>query len=500
MKKFIAIFIALVFCIVPCSSLVLSAAQPSTGSDVLDDTRYSAIGFGTVFDIIEFASDLIEGEIDYNDIGILPYEDIIEKFASEVAKNAYTDTFDLNRYAIESTQGYQIKDIYAMMAKRKIVYPVGGYEETQYLYVYQNLNAGASPQQFGDYTIAPNTLFMLRQTNFSGVLAYSIPLAENNINLSFGNSSKPLGIVLPANQNFKMYTESGTESFVLPQGVTVFVQNNSINSIVNDHLQAVYDYDISHNRNYYEDFLPDGYMDGLEALMGVGITYSYSDWTTDWSGYGGDGTNQNPWYVTGFFSNTDVGTGSPSYYSTNININPALPPGYILSPDNPLHSGKVINNETINNYNDYGVTMVNGSLEIDPDILAAALGALIDPDFGAAVQGVYSAQPEIGLDFNTPLDLNLPDLVDDYLQSITVYPPSDGWEPPSYPAVNTSTYIPASVPSYETYALQTIPDEYIEGTGDWFFFGYDLLDSLGLLVFVIPLVILGLFWRFTGGD
>ena len=74
------------------------------------------------------------------------------------------------------------------------------------------------------------------------------------------------------------------------------------------------------------------------------------------------------------------------------------------------------------------------------------------------------------------------------------------WDPPKYPALNTSVYIPANVPTYQTYAAQTIPASYIEGTGDWFYFGYGLFDDLGLTVFVIPLVILGLFWRFTGGD
>lgn len=457
-----------------------SAADDDTPQDVLDNTRYSAIGFGFVSDIINFIDGVVSGELSD---GVLGNPDsLIGKFASTVANDAYND---LHQYAIDSTTGYQIKDIYAMMAKRKIVYPVNGYEETQYLYVYQNLNVGASPQQFGNYTIAPNTLFMVRQTNFSGVLAYSIPLSENSIDLSFGNSSRPLGIVLPANQNFKMYTESGIETFVLPQGVTVFVENNTINSIVNDHLQAVYDYDIAHNRNYYEDYLPDGYMDGLEALMGVGITYNYSDWTTDWTGYGGDGTNQNPWYVTGFFSNNDRGTGSPSYYSTNFNINPALPPAYIMSPDNPLYSGKVINNETINNYNDYGMTIVDGTLEIDPDILAGALGGLIDPDFNGALGGVFGGQPSIGLDFNNPLDFNYPDLIDDYLQSLVVYPPSE------YPMVEPLTTADIVIRPVFPVSTEALPS-YLPSTAANIYSVADRFLSPELLPLYLALALFGL--------
>ena len=151
-----------------------------------------------------------------------------------------------------------------------------------------------------------------------------------------------------------------------------------------------------------------------------------------------------------------------------------------------------------NNYSDYGFDYdsLNGTLDLDPTVLAGALAGALIPEFEGVFDLVYGAQPGIGLDFNATNNIL------DYLDLIEENQGGDlsVWEPPSYPAVNTSTYIPASVPNYETYALQTIPDEYIEGTGDWFFFGYDLIDSLGLLVFVIPLVILGLFWRFTGGD
>lgn len=497
MKKLIALFFAMLFCVVPCSCLILHADSPATGSDVLDDTRYSSIGFTEISDIISFIDGVSGGEL--SDASVLGQPGkLIDKFASQVFTNAMKSLQG-------KESGYVVKDVYSCICKRQVVYPINDYKELQYLYVYINKNADAQLQQFGNYTVAPNTLFLVRQTNFAGTLVYSVPIAQNNINVSWGNGGDPCRIIIPDNSNFTMYTPEGAETFLIEsarsgESMYVAIVNNDYNTIVDTHLSQVYNYQPNHD--YYYSYMPEGTMNGMEALLGVGYNASLgSEQTTAWPPNNGSPYNTTrPWYMTTFFSNNDTGTGEPSYYSTNNNINPLKPPAYILPQSNPFYSGKTIDNSTINNYNDYGVSISNNSLEIDPDILAAALGALIDPDFGAAVQGVFSAQPEIGLDFNTPLDLNLPDLVDDYLQSITVYPPSDGWEPPSYPAVNTSTYIPASVPSYETYALQTIPDEYIEGTGDWFFFGYDLIDSLGLLVFVIPLVILGLFWRFTGGD
>lgn len=146
-------------------------------------------------------------------------------------------------------------------------------------------------------------------------------------------------------------------------------------------------------------------------------------------------------------------------------------------------------------YIDNGITINNNNqTEIDYDTLQANISAPLELQFKSLFDDIYSFQPDIGLEFNETNNTI------DYPSIVNPLPPSGGWQPPSYPAVNTSVYIPAEVPTYQTYALQTIPDSYISGTGDWFYFAYDLFDGLGLLVFIVPLVILGLFWRFTGGD
>ena len=472
--------------------IIVSAAEPANGDDVLNDTRYSAFGWLPIDDLLEGLIDVANGEIPSNGVFGAP-EKLIDKFASQVAINAFKELQG-------KQEGYTIKDIYSCICKRKIVYPINGYEELQYLYVYINENANAQTQNFGNYTIAPNTMLLVRQTNFSGTMVYSIPIALNNINCSWGNGGDLCRIIIPDNSNFTMYTPDGAETFLIEsarsgESMYVAIVNNDYNTIVDTHLSQVYNYQPNHD--YYYRYMPEGTMNGLEALLGVGYNASLgSEQTTAWPPNNGSPYNTTrPWYMTTLFSNNDTGTGSPSYYSTDNNIDPKKPPAFILPQSSPLYTGKTIDNSTINNYNDYGMTINNNSLDIDPDILAGALAGLIDPDFTGALGGVFNAQPEIGLGFDTPLDLNLPDLVDDYLQSITVYPPSTGWEPPSYPAVNTSAYIPATYPTVPT---NTLPSGYAEDMGDVLTNGWDMYDALGLTALFIPIIVLLLFWRFTG--
>lgn len=186
-------------------------------------------------------------------------------------------------------------------------------------------------------------------------------------------------------------------------------------------------------------------------------------------------------------------------YQTYNNYDYRQFPVYRIT-NNKFQSYDTYNNYETKYYDEYyidnGVTINNNNkTEIDYDTLQANISAPLELQFQSLFDDIYSFQPDIGLEFNETNNTI------DYPAIVNPLPPSgDGWQPPSYPAVNTSVYIPAEVPTYQTYALQTIPDSYISGTGDWFYFAYDLFDGLGLLVFIVPLVILGLFWRFTGGD
>ena len=110
-------------------------------------------------------------------------------------------------------------------------------------------------------------------------------------------------------------------------------------------------------------------------------------------------------------------------------IDPSKPPAYVLPNNTPISKGTEINNN-----NDYGMTIIDGELHIDPDILAGALAPpLINPDFNGLLGGVFNAQPELGLGFDTPLTLDIPYIVSNWLQSLVPVDPAR----PLVPSVTT---------------------------------------------------------------
>lgn len=152
-------------------------------------------------------------------------------------------------------------------------------------------------------------------------------------------------------------------------------------------------------------------------------------------------------------------------------------------------------------YIDNGIT-IDGNLKtsIDFDVLATTVSASLQPEFQAVLDAVFDLQPEVGVEFNGTNNVyNYPEIINP--QPIVTSVPGGGssWEPPSYPAVNTSIYIPADVPNYETYAIQTVPDGVLSSARTYMSLSWDLFDGLGLVALVIPLAILGLLWKFTGG-
>ena len=188
-------FAALAFCARSCSAPAV-AAEPSNGLDVLNDTRYSAFFVDFIDEYLDALQDVQNGEI-YDPTGVA--DNILNVFAEKLAEKSVKDTID------NSVDGsVTINDSYAVMAKRRINYPYNGYYEIQYIYIYVNKNdSGQIPQQFGGYTIAPNTIFMVRQTNFDGVKAFSIPIAENGlvIQMSSAPSGAALSIKFNGNNN-----------------------------------------------------------------------------------------------------------------------------------------------------------------------------------------------------------------------------------------------------------------------------------------------------------
>ena len=141
----------------------------------------------------------------------------------------------------------------------------------------------------------------------------------------------------------------------------------------------------------------------------------------------------------------------PIYRISNTNFYPNTTYAY----SNTYHH--YLDQTTINNYSDYGFDYdsVNGTLDLDPTVLAGALAGALIPEFQGAFDLVYGAQPAIGMEFNaTNNTLDYLDLIEDNSGGdLTV------WEPPSYPAVNTSAYIPATYPTVPT---NTLPSGYAE--------------------------------------
>ena len=150
-----------------------------------------------------------------------------------------------------------------------------------------------------------------------------------------------------------------------------------------------------------------------------------------------------------------------------------------------------------NTYVDNGLTIDPNTFKttIDYDKLANIVTNQLEAEFKPVFDAVYDLQPDINVEFNH--DNN----VFDYPSIVNPLPDvsGGGWEPPSYPAVNTSVYIPAQTPIYSTYAAATVPSGVISSAGTFMHMGYDIFEDLGLLVIIIPLAILAILWKFTGG-
>ena len=500
-KRVIAFLSGVLVGITSSLCIIVSAAEPANGEDVLNDTRYSAIGLDDIFTLIGLLDDIKDGELSPN----IDVNSLLEKFAKQVAEQTTKNAIDeANKqiYTHENFEPYIIKQSRMILCKRTLIYPYADMKETDYLYIYEDANSTTqTPQQFGEYTITPNSMLLIRDTNFMGTTVCSFPLTSycrigggspNNINI-YTPPGEHFYYDTPDGQALEyVYFASNSHYFSIP------IVNAQTNTIRNDWLVRAYQTNLQEYRDYIG---ADGaILDDFEVLLGTGYdnvaTGRYN--RTMCQSSSGAFTVQ-PWYITTAYFNDNTSVNHINQYF-NIdpnNIDPSKPPAYRLDPNNPLGYNKTIDNSTINNYYDYGITYdsTNNELDIDPTLLAGALAGLIDPDFKGVLDGTFSAQPEIGLGFDTPLDLNLPDLVDDYLQSITVYPPSTGWEPPSYPAVNTSAYIPATYPTIPT---NTLPSGYAEDMGDVLTNGWDMYDALGLTALFIPIIVLLLLWRFTG--
>ena len=441
------------------------------GQQVLEDTRYSSIGVAPVGPLVGLLADIANELIPDSSLEDIA-DSAIDLFAQKFA--------EMNAKGLEGkAQNYTILDTFSLMGKRRINYPNGDYElQTSYVFIDKN-NINTSPQQFGEYTIAPNTIFVVRQCSWGDTHGFSVPINTNGFtDWNYNTFNGFFEIQLDNNNSTFIYDNvDGRQTVGFRHGgyrVRESWKNNTINTIVENHLVDAYN-DSAQNYSYY---IGEGeHLDDLEAFLGTGYNYGMSQ---------GLLTDLPPWYITTAYFNTNTDYFLDSIhnnfnYDPSLPIDPSKPPAYILPNNTPISKGTQIDNN-----NDYGMTIIDGELHIDPDILAGALAPLINPDFNGLLGGVFEAQPQIGLGFDTPLDLNLPDLVADYLQSITVYPPSTRPEVPLVTTFSEWNYLPS-------YTTQTFPVGVQEGAQVISDYSTTFTDAMGITSILLILALIGLF-------
>lgn len=480
-----------------------------------DDTRYLPITDTSSYDFFASVLDVCLDHLEdaASDLGTALSEEQARKINSDQTRYGLPamPTYQAIKYLVEeanrngsATLGSQ----YQFIAKRSFDYPFYNWSEVDTLVVYVDENQSAfdnSPIFYENVAIPANSFCLFRSiTTSGGTRSTSYVFSSDQFQLSATNNGYMDFVVNPRSyySSITAVTPDGTQSFsmVSDQGYNkgdfpVHVRNHNYNSIFDT---TIVDFWNAYGENKLKVYMGNDLriLSGLECLYGKYANYNYSSPLMGSS----DGCD---WYVSaGYINSTD---GKNDVYRDRFSYDsdhysPEKAPVYVVDNDSPIGSGSTLTVNNVNDYADYGISYNSNTneFELDVNVLAGLIAAEIIPKFQGTFDAVFEAQPEIGFGFDTALDLNMVDTSIDLVNNRVVS--SGVWVPPSYPAVNTSIYIPADVPSYSTYAAATIPATYIDGAGDWLFFGYDLFDSLGLLIFVVPLVILALFWRFTGGD
>ena len=479
-----------------CDTYVCNAEGEQTPQQILDETRYTKLTNGQfVSTIIDVVDSTISGE--------LPAEvNAVMQGMAKVAQQAIETNGKLVDYANASTgKSYQIQDSWSFVAKRRIVYPYDGLpSETDYLFCYVDKNTTTyTPQSFGDVYVSPNSCFIIRDTSWMGMKYYSFSLTNNNITARTGSSGDGVFdfiLETPTNDEFVIEYPDGNETFQFSglrrnanNACPVYVTNNTVNDINSTFLSNLYATD----QSYYDSFFKDSttgeyrFLTDLEVIFGSGYRNGYYEKLAKWT--------TAPWYLTSGYGNIRY-PNAHNYSiqrktSNNINqtVDPALPPFYLVPNDSPFHSGQTLNETTVNNYNDYGITYndVSGEFELSPDVLAGALAGAIDPDFNGLFGGVFDAQPDIGLDFGTPdlpLNNNYVDIIDELLNSLVPAEPSTR---PLVPAVTTFS----GVDLVPTFSTGTFPPLVEQGTGNLLSWSTSLYETLGVIGVFLILAVIG---------
>lgn len=478
-----------------------SPQEPINASDILSDTRYSAYAPSPdmPFDEYQDFMDLLNYEASQ---GLFNPDLVGSIRPDELIKSAYTERAkELVEYANQSTGGTPtaLKSAYAFIAKRKVFYPNSNAYEVDYLYYWQDNNRSTPTLDgvsIGNFYIQPNTAVLCRyNSNGYSTVAYTTT-DQMHLYLNTSSSDVPLYFQLPRTGSFSCYNSEGTvESFSWdtssgwyydPSAVHL-VSAPSVNSISANFLVDAYNYNSTRYSACFGDIM-------TNAQCFASNSVNPSNHRIAFDGTSGSGNPK--WFLSSFGNFT--GNNFPPF-STDTSINAQKAPVYNVYNNNEFKNGSTLTTQNVTNYADYGITYnsTTQEFELDLDALGVALGAELDAKFKPAFEGVYGAQPDIGLSF-TDNNNNYIDLVDDYVVDLIAqqYPPASGWQPPKYPPVNTSAYIPVTYPTIPT---ATYPQGYLESMGDTLSEGQDIFDTFGVIDIIIPIVIFLVLWRILGG-
>ena len=171
---------------------------------------------------------------------------------------------------------------------------------------------------------------------------------------------------------------------------------------------------------------------------------------------------------------------------------------------------------TINNYNSYynnaysefyNTIKNTPSADVDINTLLADLSANIlgklqptlDLGFNnldGSIKNFLRVMPQIGFEWGQGDTVN-------YLDFAPIVTTSVGgggncnWVTPSFPAYNTDLDIAVSVP---TFATATINSDIMYDVGELFSQTWNFAEILGISALILPLFVLGIIWRLTGGE
>ena len=521
-KRIISFLSALALAVAPLSVFVASA-RGSVIYDVMQDTRYNPYS-PAIQAFLEHTVNPYDNGIFSEAIGIISYgigtaTDVIADSVHGVLSSpdrgvglsravASQRVLDLVEYAKMSTgQPSTLPSSYAFTAKRRILYP-SGVSEVDYLYYWGSDDTTLHSNPFetgvtlGDFYLTPNSFVCFRSFSTGETSAFygsclDFPVrsyADSDFRIIFGRGTYTVYNQDGVAESCYMSSAYSLRSVIFGSGANTAdgkARKNSITTLELLNMQ-------SQDSERFNKFWSEGRIfTNIECMTSNVWSQDGEPMFLGSSRYRDDNSNLEigEWTLS---SGTFFGTRFnqqliDNNFNTDVNnIDPVKSPVYYV-PKNPLDNPNMLTPQNVQNYYDYGITYdtENNTYDIDPSLLLAGAGAMVQPQIEPVFDGTFDAQPEINGDFSgeLPLDVNndfelgLKDL----LQTLKPSPP---WEPPTYPPVNTEPLVSYTYPVLPT---ETVPQNVLDDVGTIAGIGFDAFDTLGASIIgvFVALAVLG---------